>query len=190
MKRRSCLIFWFFILIFIISPTLFSEDKDFLSIEAVPYGTVPLGSSTDIFNFGFGIGASASYIPASFKYFGVRLGTDFIMLPLVTTDSIWVLSGAAGPAVMYPIGEKFVLSAYGTAGYYYFNTVGWDAAGDTGGDFVFSGGAGGTFQLTDMWALGLGVSYDYYSSLYNGFGLRFVLDWKIDGIKIFPSGRD
>lgn len=157
-----------------ISTTLFSEPENLLSVNIAPYGTVPLGSSADIFNLGFGIEVSASYTPASFKHFGVKLGTNFIMLPLVTTDSIWVLSGAAGPAFMFPMSEKIVLSAFGTAGYYYFNTVGWDAANGTGGDLVFGGGAGGTFQLTDMWALGLGVSYDYYSSLYNGFGLSLT----------------
>lgn len=171
MKYRSCLIFLIFILTFLMSQALFSEDKNLLSINAVPYGTVPLGSSADIFTFGFGIEASVSYIPASFKYFGVRMGGNLIMLPLATTDSIRVLSGAAGPAFMFPINEKITLSAYGTVGYYYFNTVGWDAADGTGGDLVFSGGSTGTFQLTDMWALGLGVSYDYYSSLYNGFGI-------------------
>jgi len=170
-KCRNCIIIWFFILIFVLNPTLFSEDKNLLSINAVPYGTVPLGSSADIFTFGFGIEASASYIPASFKYFGFRVGTNFISLPLATRDSIWVLSGSAGPAFMFPINEKITLSAYGTAGYYYFNTVGWDAADGTGGDLVFSGGAGGTFQLTGRWALGMGLSYDYYSSLYNGFGI-------------------
>ncbi len=171
MKRLSYLIFWFFILIFLTNTTLYSEPKNLLSINAVPLGTIPLGSSADLFKMGYGMELSASYIPASFNNFGVRLGSNFIMLPLKSTDSIWVLSGAVGPAFMFPVNEKITLSAYGTAGYYYFNTVGWDAADGTGGDLVFSGGAVGTFQLTDMWALGLGVSYDYYSSLYNGFGL-------------------
>jgi len=43
---------------------------------------------------GYGMELSASYIPDSFNNFGVRLGSNFIMLPLKTTDSIWILSGA------------------------------------------------------------------------------------------------
>ena len=174
MKRLSYLIFWIFLLILLTNTTLFSEPKNLLSINAVPLGTIPLGSSADLFKMGFGMELSASYIPASFNNFGVRLGSNFIMLPLKSADSIWVLSGAVGPAFIYPIGERIVLSAHGSAGYYYFNTVGWDAVGGTGGDFVFAGGAGGIFRLTDAFALGLGVSFDYYSSLYNGFGISLT----------------
>jgi tetratricopeptide (TPR) repeat protein len=167
MKRMLYLI----ILIFLLSTTLFSEDKNLLSINAVPYGSVPLGSSADIFNFGYGIDVSASYMPASFKYFGARLGSNFILLPLESADSIWVLSGSAGPVFILPIGDKLELSVHGIIGYYYFNTAGWDAADGTGGDLIFSGGAGGTFKITNEFSLGLGVSYDYYSSLYNGVGI-------------------
>ncbi len=78
---------------------------------------------------------------------------------------------------MLPLGEKLVFSAHGSVGYYYYNTLGWEAVSGTGGDFVFGGSAGGTFQLTDSLALGLSVSYDYYSSLYNGLGLNFVTRW-------------
>ena len=160
-----------FILILLTSTTLFSEEENLLSISVVPYGTVPLGSSADLFKMGYGIEASASYIPAPFRYFGVKLGANFILLPLETTDSIWVVSGGAGPAFIYPMGDNLVLYANGSIGYYYFNTIGWDAVDGTGGDLVFSGGAGGTFKLTNKLSLGLGFSYDYYSSLYNGFGI-------------------
>lgn len=174
MKRLSYLIFWFFILIFLTNTTLYSEPKNLLSINAVPLGTVPLGSSTDLFIMGYGMELSASYIPAAFNNFGVRLGSNFILLPLKTTDSIWVASAAVGPVFMLPVGERIVLSAHGSAGYYYFNTVGWDAEGGIGGNFIFGGGADGIFRFTNAFALGLGVSYDYYSSLFNCFGLSLT----------------
>lgn len=97
MKRLGSLIFWIFILIFLTSTTLYSEPKNLLSVNAVPLGTVPLGSSADLFKMGYGMELSASYMPASFNNFGFRLGSNFIILPLATRDSIWVLSGSAGP---------------------------------------------------------------------------------------------
>ncbi len=127
MKRLIYLIFWVFFLICLTNTSLYSKPMNLLSVNAVPLGTVPLGSSANLFKMGYGMELSASYMPASFKYFGAKLGSNFILLPLASTNSIWVLSGTVEPAFSLPIGDKLVLTAYGSAGYYYFNTVGWDA---------------------------------------------------------------
>lgn len=171
MKRLSALVF---ILIFLLSANFISGEENIISVSALPCGTVPLGSSSNLFNFGFGAELSASWMPASFKYFGARSAANFIVLPLAIKDSIWIASVAAGPAFVMPLGERLLLSAYGSAGYYYFDTIGWNMTGGTGGDFVFSGGAEGSFQLTKTLALGLGVSYDYYLKLYNGIGVTLA----------------
>ncbi len=179
MRRLSLL---FFVLSLIIPP-LFSEPESVLTITGAPYVTFPVGSSTDIFTTGFGIEVSASYLPASFGNFGFRLGSNFTLLPLKTSDSIWVLSGDLGPVFMQSLGEKFVLSAYAGVGYYYFDTIGWNASGGTGGNFMINGGARGSLMITKALALGLGVSYQYYSELYNSISLNLAVEWKQKFVK-------
>jgi hypothetical protein len=168
----------FFFVLTLMSSALFSEPESLLTITSVPYAIFPVGSSTDIFTTGLGMEISASYLPASFRNFGFRFGSNFTLLPLETSDSIWVLSGNLGPVFIQPLGKKFVLSVHAGVGYYYFNTIGWDASGGTGGNFLIDGGAQGSLKLTNSLALGLGVSYHYYSKLYNSISLNLAVEWK------------
>ena len=192
MKRLLVL----FLLVIVLQVSLSAGPEHLVSVDAVPYGTAPLGSSSTLFKFGFGVDVSGTWFPATFRNFGFRLGGNYMMLPLQSTDSIWLLSGSLGPAYRFPIGDKILLSAYGTVGYYYFGTSGWTAPGGTGGDLAYAGGLDGTFRITKAFSLGMGVSYDYYSKLYNGIGIRlsaryeFPLAAKERPVRVRDSGDE
>ena len=151
------------------------------AVNTVPYGTVPLGPSAGFFNLGFGVEASASFIPGFLRFFGAGAGSSFMLLPLETQNSVWTISGFAGPVFRLPLGRRFSLFADGRVGYYYWGPGGWDAGGGNGGGLTFGGSAGGLFRIGGPFTLGAGVSYDYYAKLYNG--LSFRLSVRLD----FPA---
>ncbi len=165
----------------------FGESEFQLSVNASPYGSVPLSSSRDVFNSGLGISLSGSIIPSSLKYFGLQAGGEYLSLPLKTgglKNSIWTLSGSAGPFFRIPFGRRFSIYAGGRVGYYYRSTGEWDSENFSGGGFYTGGGVGGLFRVSGPFTLGAGVSYDYYSELYNG--LRISLSGRLD----FPGLKE
>ncbi|MDA3955432.1 hypothetical protein [Oceanispirochaeta sp.] len=167
MKRLFfCSVLWMSI-----STALFCQSKDLLSFNAVPFGTVPMGSSSDLFKFGYGMEVDVSFIPAFLNHFGMGISGEYFLLPIQSSDSIWVLSGRAGPVFRMPLGDKLIIYANAQAGYYYFDSLGWDNAGNNGGSLTYSGAAGGAMNITGPFSMGLGVSYGYYDKLYNGLGI-------------------
>jgi hypothetical protein len=70
MRRCSALIVLIFTVI-IASPAVYSQQDHLLSVNAIPYGTLPLGTSGDFFNLGFGTEGSVSFIPGFLRYFGL-----------------------------------------------------------------------------------------------------------------------
>ena len=156
----------------------FANPAHQLSINAVPSGALPLGSSADAFTFGAGTEVSAYFIPGSLKVFGLKAGASFLSLPLnspAADHSVWTLSGFGGPYLRLPFGDRFSVYAEGHAGYYYWGAGGWDAGDTTGGGLVFGGGAGALFRVAGPFTLGLGASYDYYSNLYNGLNITLAV---------------
>ncbi len=150
-----------------------------LTVDTIPYGSIPLGTSTESFSPGGGFEASVTFAPAFLRFFGLNVGADVLVLPLDTRDGIWVFSGSVGPAFMLPLGERFTLHARGTVGYYYWNPAGWDADENNDGGLSLSGGIGASFRIAAPFTLGIGASYDYYSSLYNGFAFNLAARFEI-----------
>lgn len=166
--------FFALIALMILLSTAAFGQQHLLSTSALPYGTLPLGPSSELFKLGFGTEVSASFIPAFLKYFGLGLGGNFYLLPLESANSVWALGAGAGPVFRLPLGERFAVHAFGHIGYYYWGPAGWDTGGGNGGDLLFRGGAGGSFRIAGPFAVGLGVSYDYLGKLYNGLSLSLV----------------
>ncbi|MBF9016431.1 MULTISPECIES: lipopolysaccharide assembly protein LapB [unclassified Oceanispirochaeta] len=167
MKRiLICIIF-----LFILTLTLLQSEENLLTIDAVPYGTLPMGSSSDIFKLGYGIDLEISYKPAAWRNFGIGINGDYLIIPLESQDSIWVASGLGGAVFQMSLGDKFSIFARAGAGYYFFNALGWDTGGNNGGGLRFGGAGGGAFNIAGPFSMGLGLSYDYYSDLYNGLGI-------------------
>ena len=129
MKRG---LFVVFLVLFAVA-AVSGQTEHRLSVNTVPYGTVPVGSSGELFKLGFGIEETVSFIPGPFKYFGIGAGADFILLPLESENSVWAFAGSAGPVFRLPIGDRFAVHAKGSVGYYYCGPVGWELDSDVRG---------------------------------------------------------
>ncbi len=174
-------LFLVLLLMVLLCSALFSEPANLLSISTRPYGTLPLGTSSDLFSFGGGAEISAAFFPAGLRFFGFGLGSNLKMMPLSSENGLWTITGFGSVTARFPLGDRFAVLAHGSGGYYYWNGMGWDAAGGNGGSFVLKGGAAVTFRLFGPFSLGLGASYDYYFQLYNGvsFDVAIRLDFPL-----------
>ncbi len=177
----------------------FTQQEHQLSVYAAPYGTIPIGSSAEVFNFGGGGEVSVSFLPSFLPLLGVQAGGIFTALPLESQQSsIWSLAGFGGLVFRMPLSERLSLVASGRAGYYYWGPVGWDSGGANGGGLFLGAGAGAFFRIAGPLTLGAEVSYNLYSNLFNGIGfkLNVSLDFpgleseknnlEIKGIKLLP----
>ncbi len=165
-------------------PQLSRQPDNQYSYAMIPYGSLPLGSSSDVFDFGGGVDASFTFIPEAWKYFGTEAVFDYLFLPLESyaksDNAVWTVSASAGPVFRYPLNDRLSLFSGGQAGYYYWNPGGgWDADDSNGSGLVLSADAGVLFRIAGPFTLGTGVSYDYYNNLYNGvsFHLAVHLDY-------------
>ena len=150
------------------------------SYAMIPYGTLPLGSSTDVFDLGGGMDASFSFIPESWKYIGAEGVFDYLFLPLESysesKNTVITFSASAGPVFRYPLNDRFSLYTGGQAGYYYWNPGGgWNADDSNGSGLVLCADTGALFRLAGPLTLGAGISYDYYDDLYNGISFKLAL---------------
>ncbi len=167
-----------------LSGLLFAQSEKRFSINALPYGTVPLGSSADSFNFGGGTELSGVFIPASFKSLGASAGTIISTIPLESKQSsIWSTAMFAGPFYRFSLSDRLSLFAAGRTGYYYWGPVGWEADGENGGGLFLGGGGGALFRLSGPATLGAELSYDYYSDLYNGLGIKLAVSLDFPALK-------
>ena len=176
----------------------FAQQENQMAVTVHPFGTVPLGSSTELFKFGMGVDASVTFLPAILQYVGVGAGFNYTNLPLASENSITVLSGYAGPAIRIPLGDRFSLFANGKAGYYYWTPVDWDAGETNGGGFIAGGSIGALFRIAGPFTLGASAEYDYLGNLYNGLSVNIAvrldfpglkgdsIDSELDEIKIIP----
>lgn len=152
-----------------------------LSVE--PKGTIPLGSSADLFKFGYGFDVSASFLPGFLEYFGLQAGLSYINQPLSSVNSINIIQGFAGPVIRYPFNERLSLYTSGRAGYYYWTPFDWDAEDSNGGGFTVGGGAGVLFRIAGPFTMGLNFSYEYLSSLYNGLSVNIAVELDFPGLE-------
>jgi hypothetical protein len=154
-----------------------AEPENQWWVNANPIGTLPLGSSADLFTMGAGFKSSFSYVPGFTRYFGLKTGGSYFTVPLespLAEQGVWTASGFAGPVVRVPLGERFSVYADAEAGYYQWGGSGWDAGASAGGGFVAGAGAGALFKVAGYFTLGASVSYDFYSSLYIGVETAFI----------------
>jgi tetratricopeptide (TPR) repeat protein len=174
--------FLFLFLIIILSLPAFSQQENQLSFTVQPSGSIPLGSSSELFKTGIGAEASASFIPDFLQIFGIESGGSFLNLPLTSANSIWLLSGWAGPVFRMPLGDRFSVYAKGRAGYYHWGPVDWDAEGSTGGGFITGASAGALFRIAGPFTAGLTASYGYYAGLYNGLSINLAVKLDFPGL--------
>src|SRR6056297_583977 len=73
MKRLICLALVLVLIVFAVWP----EAPRSLTIQMVPAGIMPLGSSSELYNFGTGVGLSLAFRPFLLDYLGLKTGADF-----------------------------------------------------------------------------------------------------------------
>jgi hypothetical protein len=190
---------WFIVIfILLMGVMLFGQSEIDYSLDASPYATVPLGSSSHVFKTGFGTEVFFSYLPSFMGGLTIDSSLNVFTLPLVTTNSVWAISGSVGTGYRLPLGDRLSLHAELLGGYYYWGASGWDPGIDNVGGFVLSGGAGALMRISSSFTAGLKATYSYYNNLYNGFsiGVNMRLDFpgiqlqnsniEIDNIDLFP----
>jgi hypothetical protein len=148
---------------------LSAQEESLLEVSTGPYGSIPLGSSGELFGFGGGLEATATFYPARLRLVGLRVGGNGKLLSLETSNGVWTAAGNAGVALRLPLNDRFSVAGYGGAGFYTWNAMGWQVPDDQrGASYVVSGGAAASMQLLDWLSLRLGASFEYYADLYNG----------------------
>lgn len=167
-----------FVIIFtlFISYPMLAEDSLILGVD--PVGALPLGSSSDTFQFGFGSHLDLKYSFGEKRIFNLGIKGGYLYLPLESADGISVLTIGGGPLLSLPLSEKFSLSLAASASYYYWIPTGWDVTDENnGGGFTYDGEFRVSFSLSDRFDIRAGVGYGYYHDLYNG--LTFSIGTKI-----------
>ncbi len=177
------LIITILILYLLITASISSDPENQLGISITPHGAIPVGSSIELFGFGYGADASVSFIPGFLQYIGAQAGFTYTNQPLSSANSINVIQGWAGPVARYPFTERLSVYAAGKAGYYYWAPLAWDAEGVNGGGFTAGGGAGALFRITGPLTLGANVSYEYLNKLYNGISVNLAVNFDFPGLK-------
>jgi len=150
------------------------DNKNLLSLELEPFGSIPIGSSSDLFKFGGGVSISGFFLPALLRFAGITLESSYFVIPLKPSNFVNTISVTAGPFLRFPIGNRFEIIPYGRFGYYYWFPVKWETSGNNGGGAALGLGLLNTFKITNTFALGVGISYDYYFNLYNGFRVNLT----------------
>jgi tetratricopeptide (TPR) repeat protein len=193
--HRSLLVL---ILLLAAGGSLFGQSAIDYSLEASPYATLPLGSSSSLFKTGFGSEVLFSYLPPSLKGLALDSSLNVLSLPLASADSIWTIAGSAGPGYRLPMGERLSIHAGLRGGYYYWGAAGWEPQVSNIGGFLLSGNAGALFRVSGTFTAGVNAAYDYYNNLYNGLriGINMRLDFpgldqqkssiEIDTIRLLP----
>jgi tetratricopeptide (TPR) repeat protein len=179
--KRSILAF---LILTILLPALFAQDtkEHNISVNTIPFASLPLGSSADHFKTGFGFEADAAIQPAGWKGFGLGAGLGYSMIPIQSKDSIYILGFTGGPVFSMPLADKFTLFTSAKGGNFIYDGMGWDPGLSQQSGYVLTAGGGGTFNITDPFSIGLGVSYNYYDQVYNGIGISIYgrLDFGVE----------
>ena len=159
------------VLVFFLFPLTSQNRESIFRVQALPFASFPMGSSQDQFKPGPGINLDMAFIPSWLGGFGLGMGGEFLMLPIVTHDNISLLAAGLGPSFNLPLGTKADFYIRTRAGYFKFQADHWDTESIDGSSYLLSAGAGGSFRFGNVFSLGLGGFFSYYDKLYNGIGV-------------------
>lgn len=168
----------FFLGIFALALTFHAPAEDRLILKVNPLGTLPIGSSSQTFDFGIGGDLNLNYSFSDSGILNLGLNLGYLYLPLESEDGISIITGGAGPRISIPVSNRFNLSLGGYAGYYQWMAAGWEVLDQSdGGGFFFGVDLAGDLSLGQSLGIRLGAGYAFYRDLYNG--LTFSLGTRI-----------
>ena len=126
-----------------------------------------------------------SYNLPQAPFLDLYINSGYGMLPTkdsngVEIDTFHKVEWVGGVAFRVPMGEKFIFRLFADAGYY---IAFWE--GDSGGDFMASGGISGAFQFHPKFSVNLSPRYRVYThddpGVIHSLDIMMGLTWHIDG---------
>jgi hypothetical protein len=79
------------VILFLVCFSIFGESEKPLSVGVKPYGSVPLGSSSELFKIGGGISVSGFYLPELFRIAGITLESNYFAIPMENSNACLLL---------------------------------------------------------------------------------------------------
>jgi tetratricopeptide (TPR) repeat protein len=157
-----------------------------LSLEVNPIFDIPLGDSSNNFNFGGGADISLSYqFPGSM--FCALGGLEYSFVPDLATDSLSLAAARIGAGIRIPFASWIAVLGYATGGCYFaaFNDLSCWAVNP-----YVAAGLSLQFSFIPGFRLGAGAQYKYYMGLYQGISATFntsIALGDLGGSVIVPS---
>lgn len=149
----------------------FPDDIDPLTFRLTPGINLPVGQSTDYFDYGLMATFSTEYRIPPFPILAVKGDISYTNVPIKSAaeDSINTVALGGGPTLVYPLFWKIIGMAYGTVGGYYPLVT--DPNIESYFNFYITAGAGLYFAINPALTVGLDFHYKKYFDFYNGIGL-------------------
>ena len=143
-----------------------------LSLEVRPAFDMPLGDSSQWFNYGGAVDLGLNYKIPSSRFFLLG-GLEYGYAPIQATASVSLAALRVGGGIQYPLTSG--ISAFGyAAGGYYFATYNDFTA--TGNDPYLAGGIGLKFALMPTFNIEVGAQYKNFLGLYQGISAGAGID--------------
>jgi transglutaminase-like putative cysteine protease len=161
---------------------------DRFSLTAVPGLGLPLGESSTYYAAGGGMDISFAFAPLLPLTLRTTLGYGYT--PLVSQQGLSRLSATAGVGLSFPIASRFVLSAYGEAGYG-LGMLHEESTTSYGGSMAVLGGAEFGFLLTPSLELGVAARARSILGLYTGTDISLAASYRFGGqpLQLTPGRR-
>ena len=159
-----------------------------MAVTVAPGAGLPLGESSTYYLAGGGLDISFAYAPLLPLTLRTTLGYGYT--PLLSSQGLSRLSATAGVGLSFPIAERFVLSAYGEAGYG-LGMLHEESTTSYGGSLAVLGGAEFGFLLTPSLELGVAARARSILGLYDGMDISLAASYRFGGqpLQLTPGRR-
>lgn len=143
-----------------------SDSRDpGVSFELMPGAFVPLGESARYFKSGASVGAAARRSIPSLKNAFLLLGAAYDYDTTQADTAVSAIGASAGAGYQVALGDRFELSLFGSAGWYYSSLHGSQTNGNA---LSLNVGTNVSFLLSPLLDAAVGCSYRRYEALHSG----------------------
>ena len=143
-----------------------------LSLEVRPAFDMPLGGSSQWFNYGGAVDLGLNYkIPSSLFY--LLGGLEYGYAPIQAAASVSLAALRVGGGIQYPLTSGISAFGYAAGGYYFATYNDFTANGN---DPYLAGGIGLEFALMPTFNIEVGAQYKNFLGLYQGISAGAGID--------------
>lgn len=179
-RHRSAPALFVFCALFLAPAALFSQSA--VSLEVNPGAIVPLNSSSDLYEFGYGAGLTGRLLLGESPIF-LGGGLAFGLVPTQATASVTLLDGGIGTGLLLQPGQSEAVDVeFGFRAGGYLSLYEGESAGNPHGLAYTTV----RFRLSPALNLGVGSGYGYYANFDDAGNLT---DPFFEGITAFLSAR-